>query len=279
MNPYSCNRFTKVKSRRDFLEKSSFGFGSLALSYLLNSRSVQASTSPVMGTNPLSARAPNFPAKAKSVIFIFLQGGPSQVDTFDPKPMLAKLDGQLLPPSFREGMLGLAQIKAEEAKLMGSRRSFSKYGSSGLEISDLFQNLGKYADDLAIIRSCYHESFVHGPALGIIHTGTIRLGHPSMGAWVLYGLGSETQNLPSYIVMADSFMRNGKAVIGSGFLPALYQATVVSTDGVPLENLTPPPQINSQSQIAILEQLKALESEASRREARRHGFGRPNQQF
>ena len=256
MNRHSCNRFTKVKSRREFLEKSSFGFGSLALAYLLNSRSVHGSANFNFGANPLAPKAPHFPAKARSVIFIFLQGGPSQVDTFDPKPILAKLDGQLLPPSFREGMLGLAQIKAEEAKLMGSRRTFARYGSSGLEISDLFQNLGNHADDLAIIRSCYHESFVHGPALGIIHTGTIRLGHPSMGAWVLYGLGSETQNLPSYIVMADSFMRNGKAVIGSGFLPALYQATVVATDGVPLENLNPPPQIDSQSQQAILEQLK-----------------------
>lgn len=257
LNPYCCNRFTKVKSRRDFLEKSSFGFGSLALNYLLNSRSVLGSTSFPKESNPLAPKSPQFPAKAKSVIFIFLQGGPSQVDTFDPKPELAKLDGQLLPASFREGMLGLAQIKAEEAKLMGSRRVFGRYGSSGLEMSDLFQNLANHADDLAIIRSCYHESFVHGPALGIIHTGTIRLGYPSMGAWVLYGLGSETQNLPSYIVMADSFMRNGKAAIGSGFLPALYQATVLATEGVPLENLTPPPQIDAPSQLAILEQLKS----------------------
>lgn len=254
MNRYSCNRRTEVKSRREFLEQSSFG--SLALGCLLNSLSVQSSTGYQSQTNPLATKAPHFSAKAKSVIFIFLQGGPSQVDTFDPKPELAKLDGQLLPASFREGMLGLAQIKADEAKLMASQRSFKRYGSSGLEISDLFPNLAKYADDLAIIRSCYHESFVHGPALSIIHTGTIRLGHPSMGAWVLYGLGSETQNLPSYIVMADSFMRNGKAVIGSGFLPALYQGTVLSTEGVPLENLTPPPQIDVQSQTAILDQLK-----------------------
>ncbi|MFN8009696.1 MAG: DUF1501 domain-containing protein [Terriglobia bacterium] len=256
MNRYSCHRYTPAKSRRDFLALSSFGFGAVALNYLLDPMTVLGSTNLPIQNSPLAPKSPHFPSKAKSVIFIFLQGGPSQVDTFDPKPELAKLDGQLLPPSFRNGMLGLAQIKAEEAKLMGSRRTFKKYGSSGLEISDLFENLANYADDLAVIRSCYHESFVHGPALGIIHTGTNRLGHPSMGAWVLYGLGSETQDLPSYIVMADSFMRNGKAVIGSGFLPALYQATVVSTEGVPLENLSPPEQIDTQSQITILEQLK-----------------------
>ena len=194
--------------------------------------------------------------------------------------MLAKLDGQLLPASFREGMLGLAQIKAEEAKLMGSRRVFREDTAVQVWRFQIFFRIwANHADDLAIIRSCYHESFVHGPALGIIHTGTIRLGYPSMGAWVLYGLGSETQNLPSYIVMADSFMRNGKAAIGSGFLPALYQATVLSTDGVPLENLTPPPQIDAPSQMAILEQLKSWNLTASRRETRRYGPGRPNQQF
>src|SRR5262245_31852014 len=154
-------------------------------------------------------------------------------------------------------MLGLAQIKADESKLMGSQRTFTHYGESGLEVSDLFQNVAKFADDLAIIRSCHHESVIHGPALNMIHTGTVRLGHPSMGAWVLYGLGSETQDLPSYIVMADSFMRNGKAVIGSGFLPAVYQATVLSTEGEQLENLVRPSQINSRSQQAILSQLKS----------------------
>jgi hypothetical protein len=206
--------------------------------------------------NSLALKAPHFAAKANSVIFIFLQGGPSQVDTFDPKPELSRLDGQPVPPSFLQGNLGLAQIKAEEAKLMGSRRTFRRYGQSGLEVSDLFQNIAKFGDDMAVIRSCHHESVIHGPALNIIHTGTSRLGHPSMGAWVLYGLGSETQNLPSYIVMADSFMRNGKAVIGAGFLPAVYQATVLSTEGEPLENLVPPPQIDGRSQQAILDQLK-----------------------
>jgi Protein of unknown function (DUF1501) len=256
MNPFSCNRRVQVTSRREFLVRSSFGFGSLALGYLINGDSALASVSSSGPAGPLTPKTPHFTTKARSVIFIFLQGGPSQVDTFDPKPELSRLNGQLVPPSFLQGMLGLAQIKAEEAKLMSSRRVFSRYGQSGLEISDLFQNVAKFADDLAIIRSCHHESVIHGPALNMIHTGTVRLGHPSMGAWVLYGLGSETQDLPSYMVMADSFMRNGKAVIGSGFLPAVYQATVLSTEGEPLENLARPSQINGQSQQAMLSQLK-----------------------
>src|SRR5438093_12751249 len=257
MNLSACNRRVQVRSRREFLVRSSFGFGSLALGYLMNCESATASVGSFSPPGSLAPRAPHFPAKARSVIFIFLQGGPSQVDTFDPKPELSRLDGQLVPPSLLRGMLGLEQIKAEEAKLMGSRRAFRRYGQSGLEVSDLFQNVARFADDLAIIRSCHHESVIHGQALNIIHTGTSRLGHSSMGAWVLYGFGSETQNLPSYIVMADSFMRNGKAVIGPGFLPAVYQATVLSTEGEPLENLVPPAQIDGRSQEAILGQLKS----------------------
>ena len=257
MNLFACNRRIPVSSRREFLVRSSFGFGSLALGYLMNCDSAMASADSSSPVSSLVPRAPDFTAKARNVIFIFLQGGPSQVDTFDPKPELSRLDGQLVPPSFLQGMLGLAQIKAEEAKLMGSRREFKRYGQSGLEVSDLFQNVANFADDLVVIRSCHHESVIHGPALNIIHTGTTRLGYPSMGAWVLYGLGSETQNLPSYIVMADAFMRNGKAVIGSGFLPAVYQGTVLSTEGEPLENLVRPSQISGRSQQAILSQLKS----------------------
>jgi len=257
MNPFNCNRRIQVSSRREFLARSSFGFGALALGHLMNSDSVLSAADSVVQAGSLAPRAPHFKAKAKNVIFIFLQGGPSQVDPFDPKPVLSRLNGQLVPPSFLQGMLGLAQIKAEEAKLMGSQRSFARYGQSGLEISDLFRNVARFADDLAVIRSCHHESVIHGPALNMIHTGTARLGHPSMGAWVLYGLGSETHNLPSYVVMTDSFMRNGKAVIGSGFLPAVYQGTVLSTEGEPLENLVRPAQINEPSQQVILNQLRS----------------------
>ncbi len=255
MSSSSCNLRMSVKSRREFLQKSSFGFGALALDQLM-SRVVLASDNSADLLNPLGPKVGHFTAKAKHVIFIFLQGGPSQVDTFDPKPTLNRLDGQFLPESFLQGETTLAQIKANESKLMGSRRVFRRYGQSGLEISDLFDNLAKQADDLAVIRSCYHDTVIHGPAISLIHAGSVRLGNPSMGAWVVYGLGSETENLPAYVVMADGFLRNSKGVIGSGFLPAVYQATVVSTDGVPLENLSPPLEVEGASQRAILDQLK-----------------------
>src|SRR6185503_8791203 len=253
MGSSACNLRVSVKSRREFLQKSSFGFGALALEQLLDQR-VFASGNSTDLANPLAPKLSHFTAKAKQVIFIFLQGGPSQVDTFDPKPVLNRLDGHFLPESFLQGETTLAQIKANESKLMGTRRVFKRYGQSGLEISDLFQNLAKQADDLAVVRSCYHDTVIHGPAISLIHAGSIRLGSPSMGAWVLYGLGCETDNLPAYVVMADGFLRNSKGVIGSGFLPAVYQATVVSTEGVPLENLSRPLEVEGESQRAILDQ-------------------------
>ena len=224
----------------------------MALAYLLGQEAALA-VDLALVLNPLAPKPPHFPAKAKSVIFVFMQGGPSQVDTFDPKPELTRLDGQPVPASFH---LPLAQIKASGAKLMATRRTFRRYGDSGLDISDLFENLANYADDLAVIRSCHHESFIHGPAVNMIHTGFLRLGNPSMGAWILYGLGSETQNLPAYIVRADNFMRNSKAVIGSGFLPATFQGTMLSSEGAPLANLSPPAQVSSDNQRTILDQLK-----------------------
>src|SRR5580704_5958274 len=152
------------KTRRDFLRQSGFGLGPMALLQLLEGDPAFATEAPA-GANPLSPKQPHFPAKARSVILIFMQGGASHLDTFDPKPVLTRLDGQPVPPSFQPDKLNLQFIKASEAKLMASRFPFKKYGESGVEISDLFQNLGRHADDLAIIRSCYHESFIHGPAL------------------------------------------------------------------------------------------------------------------
>ena len=245
-----------VRSRRQFLRKSAFGFGSLALGHLLDrdGGAFAAETASSRG-NPLHSKQPHFPAKAKSVIFIFLQGGLSQVDSFDPKPALAQWDGKLLPADFGGGRLLLAQINAFEAKFMQTRRTFKRRGESGIEISDLFAHTAEMADDLAVIRSCYHESFIHGPALSVLNTGSLRLGAPSLGAWTLYGLGSETDSLPAYVVMTDNYLRSSKSLYGTGFLPATYQGTLVSTSGPAFENLNPPPQIGAGRQRRILNQL------------------------
>ena len=256
MKSLHCGNYRTAKTRREFLQTSSLGFGAVALGWMLERERMFSAGRAASLLNPLAPKQAHFPAKAKSVIFIFMQGGLSQVDSFDPKPLLTRLDGQPLPDSFNSGMLNLQFIKGSEAKMMASRQPFQRYGESGLEVSDYFPHLGQHADDLAVIRSCYHDSFIHGPALSLLHSGSIRLGSPSMGSWILYGLGSETDNLPSYIVMTDKYLRSGKALISSGFLPAVYQGTVVSTEGVPFENLAPPPQIEPPRQRLILNQIR-----------------------
>jgi len=253
-NPYACGRRIRVHSRREFLERSSFGFGALALAGLL-SRKTLASETAVMEKALLSPRPPHFAGKAKHVIFLFMTGGPSHMDTFDPKPELQRRDGQPLPESFKTEGLNLQFMKATEGKLMGSPFQFRSYGQSGIQISELFTQLASHADDLAILRSCHHGSFIHGPALGLLHSGSVRLGHPSIGAWVTYGLGCESDNLPAYMVMSDGGFRAGNTVsYGSGFLPAIYQGTVIRSEGAPIQNLTP--AFQAADQRSILDQVQ-----------------------
>ena len=258
----SCNRCEPAYSRRDFLFKSAFGFGALALTYLLEQDSAFSAGPARVEINPLASRAPHFAAKAKSVIYIFLQGGPSHIDLFDPKPDLNRLHGQPVPPSFQPDGLNFSNLKAAESKLMGSRFAFRNYGKSGLEISELFQNIGQHADDLAVVRSCYHDRFVHGPALNLLYSGSLLVGHPSVGAWVVYGLGSETENLPAFMVMTDGGglgSRLPKRSFGSGFLPAIYQGTFLDLrpEESPILNLVPQPAINSEEQKSLLGEINS----------------------
>jgi len=268
MNAHQCNRREEVHSRREFLVKSAFGFGTLALTHIFDKESawtsVFASNQLPPAINPLAAKPSHFQAKARSVIFLFMQGGQSHVDTFDPKPVLTRLNGESLPPSFAAEGLNLQFLKASEAKLMGAQFPFHKCGKSGLELSELFPNLARHADDLAVIRSCYHDSFIHGPALNLLYTGSLLVGNASMGAWVLYGLGSESDNLPAFMVMTDGSLngRNRKS-FGSGFLPAIYQGTLVRTEGSPIMNLTPPRYIAPNEQRVMLDQINKWNQEYS----------------
>ena len=167
-----------------------------------------------------------------------MHGGPSHIDTFDPKPLLEKLNGQKLPESLRNVRLQFTD--AADAPLLASQRKFAKHGQSGIEVSDLFPNVARYVDDMALIRSCHHEAFVHGMALNLMNTGSARMGFPSMGSWIVYGLGSESQNLPAYMVMLEGGTKAGPPVYGSGFLPATYQGTVLRDKGEPFLNIRPP---------------------------------------
>lgn len=261
MRRTSCGRQESARSRRDFLARSAFGFGALALGQLLGQEAAGASPAPNQARNPLAPKPQDFSGKAKAVILLFMQGGPSHLETFDPKPELKRLDGQALPASFKSDDLNLQFMKATDGKLMASPFPFKKYGKSGLEISELFAGVGQFADDLAVIRSCHHDSFIHGPALTLQQTGSLLLGHPSVGAWVTYGLGSESQNLPAYMAMTDSIIRNGgSASYGSGFLPALYQGTMVRTEGAAIQNLAVPPQFSSDEQRKMLDAIGAFNS-------------------
>jgi hypothetical protein len=255
MNPNQrfCNRQIRTRTRREFLEKAGLGFGSLAASYLLGrDRAIAAPATG--GSHPLAPKRAHFPAKATSVIFLFMHGGPSHLDTFDPKPLLARLDGQPVPPSF--GNLDFQFTQMDRVPLMASQRTFRKRGESGLEVSDLFENLAQHADDLAVIRSCYHDGFTHVTGENWVNTGWARVGRPRVGAWVTYGLGSEADNLPAYVVMLDGPLKAGTPLFGSGFLPAMYQGTLLRSYGPPILNVARPEEIGEAEQRHLLDALQ-----------------------
>jgi hypothetical protein len=223
-----------TRSRREFIRDAFCGFGGLALASLLHEGSLRAAT-----PDPLAPKEPPLPVKARSVIFLFMSGGPSHIETFDPKPLLNQLDGQTRPREFREAKYQFIQ---ENAKLLGTRRTFKKYGGSGIEVSDLFPHTARCIDDIAVLRSCHGDSVVHSAAQYELFSGRLMPGFPSMGSWVLYGLGSETRSLPSYVVMPDP---TGASVAGQplfmhGFLPAVYQPTMFRPGGRPVLNLDVP---------------------------------------
>ena len=234
--------FRPALSRREFLTRAGTGFGSLALSFMLAQEAMaDAKAGGKKFAPPLAPKPPMFPAKAKSVIFLFMYGGPSQVDTFDPKPELIKHHGKALDTALHN----VGEVKTfggdSHAPLMQSPYAFKKYGKSGIEVSDLFPHVGECVDDIAFIRSIYGDSNNHAPALFEMNTGSILQGYPSVGSWVTYGLGSMNQDLPGFVVMTD---HRGGPIGGapnwsSGFMPATYQGTVFRASGTPILDLSP----------------------------------------
>jgi uncharacterized protein DUF1501 len=205
---------------------------------------------------PLAPKTPPLRATARSVISLFMQGGPSHVDTFDPKPLLAKLHGQHPPPSF--GDEDFQNGKLAQSIILGSKRSFRRYGQSGVEVSDLFPYVAQQADHIAVIRSCYHEGFTHSQAQFLINNGWPRIGRPSLGSWILYGLGTENQNLPGFVVLLEGGVRSGPAVYGQGFLPAAYQGTSFRPGPNPVLNLSRPAGMKPEEQRDLLDTLRRM---------------------
>jgi len=219
-------------TRRDFLSSAGAGLGTLALGSLLDARE-------------------HFAPRAKSVIWLFMEGGPSGFDLFDPKPELQRNAGKRVD--------GIETFFGNPGPLLGSPYSFRRYGQSGATVCEKYSTLAQCVDDIAFLKSCWAESNNHGPAMYQINTGLPRVGFPSVGAWVTYGLGSENRNLPGFVVLGNSRgAKGGPANWGSGFLPSSYQGTLFRASGTPILNLDPPPDVSPERQRSMLDAAAAL---------------------
>lgn len=225
----------RMHTRRHFLKESAMGLGALALGSLVNSCGAKpASAIAFDPAHPLLPKAPPYFGKAKSVIYLHMAGAPSQLELFDYKPELMKMDGQDCPPSLLEGKR-FAFIRGVP-KMLGPQAKFAQHGQSGAWISDHLPHLSSVADELCFLKAVKTDQFNHAPAQLLLHTGSPRLGRPSMGSWVTYGLGTENQNLPGFVVLTSggSFPDAGKTVWGSGFLPSVYQGVQCRSAGDPV---------------------------------------------
>ena len=234
-------------TRRNFFANSGVCLGSLGLASLLDDRSLNAAQTN-RASNAMTPRPGHFAATAKNVIYLFMAGGPSHLELFDYKPKLQEMNGQVIPESYVKNKR-FAFLK-KDAKLLGTQRKFKKWGQCGAEISTLLPNIGSIADDISIIRTMKTEVFNHGPAKLFANTGFQRFGRPSIGAWVTYGIGSESQNLPGFVVLQSGPRgpRGGTPLWGSGFLPTTYQGVPFLNGTDPILNLSNPPGINRDRQ-------------------------------
>ncbi|MBC7855416.1 MAG: DUF1501 domain-containing protein [Pirellulaceae bacterium] len=226
----SCCQFTPVLTRREMLHLSGAGFGGLALAAMLGQTSRANTSKP----NPLAPKPPHFAAKAKRVIFLFMHGGPSQVDTFDYKPLLTRDNGKPLP--FDKPRV----VSSQTGNLLASPWKFQQYGQSGAWVSDLFPHVGRCADDLCIINGMWGSNSRHGAALLELHTGSDTFVRPSMGSWINYGLGTENENLPGFITVCPTLTHGGVNAYSSAFLPAIYQGTPLGNASIPADKASIP---------------------------------------
>ncbi len=256
------------RTRREFLWQTGCGFTGLALTALLSeegflTRARASELGEAAAVDPLAPKPSHFPAKAKNVIFLFMYGGPSQVDLFDPKPVLNEKHGKSIELELRKGSKG-------RAVLLGANRKFTKHGQSGVEVSELFPHFAECVDDVAFIRSMYADSFAHGSAIVQMNTGSLFQGKPCLGSWVTYGLGTENRNLPSFVVLIDprGGPINGATNWSSGFMPATFQGTQFRTQGDPILNLSPRAPVTREEQRSQLDFLSKLNE--PHRSARAH---------
>jgi hypothetical protein len=252
------------QTRRHFFSQCGVGVGAMALGSLLGDQLAAAPTGAgdVPGVNPLAPKPTHFTPKAKRVIFLFMAGGPSQLDLFDYKPKLVELTGQVIPESYVKNKR-FAFIKAD-AKLMGTHRKFEKVGQSGAEVSELLPHLRSMVDDICLVKAMHTEVFNHGPAKLFMNTGSPQfMGRPSMGSWLTYGIGSESNDLPGFVVLQSGPRgpRGGAALWGSGFLPTTYQGVPFRSGAEPILNLANPPGISTDRQREFVAAVNDLNRE------------------
>lgn len=252
-SPQRPQRGSGYLTRRHMLEKAGAGFGALALQAMLASQRGSRADEP---RNQTIGRGQHHPAAAKSVIFLFMEGGPSHIDLFDPKPKLKELAGQPLPSSFAPIITPMGEYNAP---LMPSKRTWKQYGESGLWVSDWLPHTAQHVDDLAILRGCWGNGLNHSNGVCQMNSGSILGGRPSLGSWVTYGLGSENESLPGFVVIEDD---DGKVINGprnwsSGFMPATYQGTALHGQGAPISHLETPQGVSPKRHA---DKLKLLDS-------------------
>jgi hypothetical protein len=248
-------------TRRWFLDQCRVGLGSIALTKLLggSARADEPSTAhDDVSHNPLAARLPHYPARAKNVIFLFMAGAPSHLELFDYKPQLARFDGTLPPEELIKGYR--AAFINPSSKLLGPKFKFRACGKSGTQLSELLPHLGRVVDDVAIVKSLSTDAFNHAPAQILMNTGSSQFGRPSFGSWVTYGLGSESEDLPGFIVFSSGAKgpSGGNSNWGSGFLPTVYQGVQFRSSGDPVLYLSNPPGVDREIQRSSLRSITRL---------------------
>lgn len=245
-------------TRRHFFSRCSIGIGSIALATLLGKQGLSAPTKSIR--NPLEPKPGHFPAKAKNVIFLFMAGGPSQLDLFEHKPKLTELNGRPIPESYTAGKRFAFMDSSHRSNLLATKRTFKQHGKSGAWVSDLLPYTADIVDQISIVTTCKTELFNHAPAKLYMNTGSGQFGRPSMGSWVTYGLGSECNDLPGFVVLQSGPRgpRGGAVLWGSGVLPTTYQGVPLRNQGDPIVNLSTPQTIDVTRQRRLVDAVREL---------------------
>src|SRR5215468_11247086 len=249
----------QFETRRHFFNRCGVGLGKVALLALLKEQGLFAEPAP---DGPMGPKPGHFPAKAKSVIYLFMAGAPSQFELYDYKPTLQKYNNQVVPDSLMAGkrFAFMDSFTKEKPKLLGTRRAFKQYGQSGAWVSELLPHIASISDEITYLKGVAAENFNHGPAKCFVNTGSTRFGRPSMGSWITYGIGSESADLPGFVVLQSGPRgpRGGAALWASGFLPSAYQGVPFRSGGDPILDLSRPKGISQQAQQETVQTIRDM---------------------